>query len=75
MAMKRALVAEILELPIAERMQLVEAIWDSISAAPESLPLTQWQREELDRRLAEYEADPASGSSLEEVFGRIRRRS
>jgi putative addiction module component (TIGR02574 family) len=75
MTMKRALVAEILELPIAERMQLVEAIWDSISAAPESLPLTQWQREELDRRLAEYEADPASGSSLEEVFGRIRRRS
>jgi len=75
MAMKRALVAEILELPIMERMQLVEAIWDSISAAPESLPLTQWQREELDRRLAEYEADPASGSSLEEVFGRIRRRS
>jgi putative addiction module component (TIGR02574 family) len=75
MAMKRALVAEILELPIAERMQLVEAIWDSISAAPESLPLTQWQREELDRRLAEYEADPASGSSLEEVFGRIHRRS
>jgi len=75
MVMKRALVAEILELPITERMQLVEAIWDSISAAPESLPLTQWQREELDRRLAEYEADPASGSSLEEVFGRIRRRS
>jgi putative addiction module component (TIGR02574 family) len=75
MAMKRALVAEILELPITERMQLVEAIWDSISAAPESLPLTQWQREELDRRLAEYEADPALGSSLEEVFGRIRRRS
>ena len=48
--MKHALVAEILELPVAERMRLVEAIWDSISAAPESLPLTEWQREELDRR-------------------------
>ena len=75
MAMKRALIAEILELAVPERMQLVEAIWDSISAAPESLPLTQWQREELDRRLAEYEADPASGSSLDQVFARIRRRS
>lgn len=75
MTMNRVLVAEILELPVAERMQLVEAIWDSISAAPESLPLTQWQREELDRRLAEYEADPASGSSLEEVFARIRQRA
>jgi putative addiction module component (TIGR02574 family) len=73
--MDHALVAEILELPVAERMRLVEAIWDSISAAPESLPLTRWQREELDRRLAEYEADPASGSTLEDVFARIRKRS
>jgi putative addiction module component (TIGR02574 family) len=53
-------------------MQLVELIWDSISAAPESLPLAQWQRDELDRRLAEYEAYPSSGSSLEEVFARVR---
>jgi putative addiction module component (TIGR02574 family) len=73
--MKQTLVAEILELPIAERMRIVEAIWDSISAAPEALPLTEWQREELDRRLAEFEADPTSGASLEEVFARVRRRS
>lgn len=71
--MKDNLVAEILELPVAERVRIVEAIWDSISAVPEALPLTQWQREELDRELAEYEADPESGSSLEEVFARIRR--
>ena len=70
--MKRALVAEILELPVPERIQLVEAIWESISAAPDSLPLTDRQREELDRRLAEYEADSTSGSTLEEVFARIR---
>ena len=37
-------------------MRLVEAIWDSISAVPEALPLTQWQKEELDCRLAEFEA-------------------
>jgi putative addiction module component (TIGR02574 family) len=72
MHMKNALVAEILELPVAERVRLVEAIWDSISAAPESLPLTQWQRDELDRRLAEYEADSHPGSTLEKVFARIR---
>jgi len=72
--MKQNLVAEILELPLNERVKLVEAIWDSISSAPEALPLTQWQREELDQRLAEYEADPDSGSTLEEVFARIRRR-
>ncbi len=73
--MKQNLVADILELPVAERVRLVEAIWDSIAAAPEDLPLTEWQRKELDRRLAEFEADPATGSSLEEVFARIRRTS
>jgi putative addiction module component (TIGR02574 family) len=70
--MRKDLLAEVLELPVAERMQLVELIWDSISAAPESLRLTRWQRAELDRRLAEHEADPSSGSSLEEVFARVR---
>jgi len=73
MEMKRELVAEILALPVAERMRLVEAIWDSISSVPDALPLTQWQMDELDRRLAEFEADPDSGASLEEVFARIRR--
>ncbi len=71
--MKRELVAEILALPVAERMRLVEAIWDSISSAPNALPLTQWQMDELDRRLAEFEADPNSGATVEEVFARIRR--
>lgn len=73
--MKQELIAEILALPVAERMRLIEAIWDSISATPEALPLTQWQKDELDRRLAEFDADPDSGSSLEEVFARIRRSS
>jgi len=75
MSMKQELVAEILALPVAERVRLVEAIWDSISAVPEALPLTEWQKQELDRRLAEFEADPDAGSSLEEVFARIRRAS
>jgi putative addiction module component (TIGR02574 family) len=73
--MKQELVAEILALPVPERVRLVEAIWDSISAVPEALPLTEWQKEELDRRLAEFDANPEAGSTLEEVFARIRRGS
>ena len=65
--------AEILDLPVEDRVRLVEAIWDSISAVPEALPLTDWQKEELDRRLDELEADPDAGFGLEEVFARIRR--
>jgi putative addiction module component (TIGR02574 family) len=73
--MRPNLVTEILDLPMGERLLLVEAIWDSISAAPDSLPLSQWQKDELDRRLAEYESDPESGVAFEEAFARIRRSS
>ena len=73
MRLKPELVAEILALPVPERVRLIEVIWDSISAVPDALPLTRWQRDELDRRLAEFEADPDSGATPEEVFARIRR--
>jgi putative addiction module component (TIGR02574 family) len=73
--MKRDLVTEILALPVDERIGLVEAIWDSIAATPEALPLSPQHREELDRRLAELEADPDSGIAPEEAFARIRRGS
>ena len=75
MRMKQELVAEILALPVAERVRLAEAIWDSVSAVPEALSLTESQRQELDRRLAEFEANPDEGATLEEVFARIRRAS
>ncbi len=73
MRMKQELVAEILALPVEDRVRLVEAIWDSISAVPEALPLTEWQKQELDRRLDDLEKNPDAGSTLEDVFARIRR--
>jgi putative addiction module component (TIGR02574 family) len=73
--MNQELVAEILALLTSERVRLVDAIWDSIAATPDALELTQWQKNELDHRLAEFEADPDSGATLEEVFARIRRDS
>jgi putative addiction module component (TIGR02574 family) len=64
-------VTEILELPVAERIELVELIWDSIAAVPEAVPISDELRVELDRRLAEFEADPEGGSPWEEVRERI----
>jgi len=71
--MKQISVAEILELPVAERIRLVELIWDSIAAVPEAVPLSDELKAELDRRLAEFEADPEAGSPWEEVRTRILR--
>jgi putative addiction module component (TIGR02574 family) len=50
------------DLPIAERLQLVGDIWDSIAeeanGRPNSLPLTDAQRAELERRIADADAHP-----------------
>ena len=62
---------EILELPVAERLRLVEIIWDSIAAVPEAVPVSDELKVELDRRLAEFEADPEAGSPWEEARERI----
>jgi putative addiction module component (TIGR02574 family) len=63
-------------LSVDERLQLVGDIWDSIAeeanAAPDVLPLTDAQRAELDRRVAEYEADASTGVPMEDALARIR---
>ncbi len=46
------------KLSIAERIALVQAIWDSIAGEVESLPLAEAQRQEIDRRLAAHRANP-----------------
>lgn len=69
--MKQVSVAEILELPVEERIRLVELIWDSIAAMPESVPMSDELKAELDRCLAEFEADPEAGIPWEEVRERV----
>jgi putative addiction module component (TIGR02574 family) len=69
--MSKVSMADVLELSVAERIQMVEDIWDSIAAMPKPLPLTQAQRDELDRRLEDYHQNPDEGSPWEEVKKRI----
>ena len=61
-------------LSVDERVLLAEEIWDSIAAEADAAPLTDAQRADLDRRLAEYAADPTAGSSWEDVKARLRDR-
>ena len=65
-------IQEILKLSVSERIELVEAIWDSIADAPESLPVTAAQKRELDRRLAEYRRNPQSGRTWNEIRRSLR---
>ena len=63
---------EIKKLSISERIQLVEDIWDSIMAEPESIELTDAQKQEIDKRLENYNNNNQSGSPWNEVKQRIR---
>ena len=58
---------DVLELPVAERLRLVEAIWDSIAECPEGLGLSSAQRADLKRRLEAYRNNPDAGFSWSEV--------
>lgn len=57
-------------LSVCERIQLVQEIWDSIAPAVEQFPLTEAQRQELDRRLASLQANPDNVIPWEEVEAR-----
>jgi putative addiction module component (TIGR02574 family) len=58
-----------------ERLRLIEVLWESLRKSPESLPLTNGQREELDRRLDELDRGETDTIPWEEVQRRLRERS
>jgi putative addiction module component (TIGR02574 family) len=59
--------SDLLELPAKQRLQLVEAIWDSLVEVPEAVPVSDDVKQELDRRLAAYYEDPASARPWRDI--------
>ena len=59
-------------LSVEDRIALVQEIWDSIAATPEQVPLTETEKELLDRRLADLDANPNNVLTWEEIKARIR---
>jgi putative addiction module component (TIGR02574 family) len=56
---------------VEERLTLVEDLWDSIADDSAAAPLTDAQRAELDRRLADHEANPDDVVPWEDVKASI----
>jgi putative addiction module component (TIGR02574 family) len=65
--MNARLFDQVQELPLDEQLELVEALWDSIVERDAVPPLTEAQAAELDRRLADDEANPNEVVSWDEV--------
>ncbi len=63
---------DLLKLPPAERAELAIALWDSLANASDALPLTDEQKAELDRRVADHDADPSTAVPWEEVRRQLR---
>lgn len=55
--MGKASALNVAELSRDEKLDLLDRLWESLGQDPEALPLTSSQREELDRRLDELEAE------------------
>lgn len=63
---------EIDQLTIAQRLELIGQLWDSIPNSIEAMPIPEWHREELERRLAAADASPDAGIPWEQVRNRLR---
>jgi putative addiction module component (TIGR02574 family) len=64
--------ATIFKLGRAERLQLVEDLWDSTADEDAQLPVPDWKREELRRRKELFSQHPSAGRTWEQVKQRAR---
>lgn len=65
--MSKTQLAELLALPLEERVEVAEALWRSI----EDEPIPEWQKQLLDERLREAEENPDAFVSWEEVGAEV----
>ncbi len=63
---------EIDGLELSEKLLLVEDIWDSIASSNAEIPLSEWQKQELDKRYHEYRNDKLNLNDWKSVHETLR---
>jgi len=58
---------DILKLPVEERLEIMEKIWESIQENDSDIEIPQWHREILEERFQKHQDNLAEGKSWEEV--------
>lgn len=66
-----ALISRVKTLSPAERLELIGAVWETLSAA--DVPVTAEEKALLDARLADLDSSPEDQSPWSEVEARLRR--
>jgi len=67
-------IPDLASLSVAQRLDLMEDIWASLTPNPEAIPLPEWHMTEIKRRLAAFAADGNHGRPADEVFAELKRR-
>ena len=63
---------EINQLELSEKLLIVEDIWDSIAASNSELPMPDWQKKELDKRLKEFSENKLELHDWQSVHNELR---
>ena len=70
--MSQVPIDHILELPTAERIAIVQEIWESMVEHPDSVEITAAQRDELERRWIDFQRNPDDGELWSDVKKSLR---
>lgn len=70
--MSQVPIDHILELPTAERIAIVQEIWESMVEHPDSVEITAAQRDELERRWIDFQRNPNDGELWSDVKKSLR---
>jgi len=73
--MKNGAGREFSELTVEEKIRTVQDLWDQIAQSPETIPLSDAQLVELERRVEEHEARPVDYTTWPELRRRLEGRS
>jgi putative addiction module component (TIGR02574 family) len=65
--MDKALLDKVMQLDPADRVELARRLWENVPDAGDDFVLTNEQKAEIDRRIAEHEGDPGGAIPVEEV--------
>lgn len=65
------MVNDLLTLPLAQRLELVQTLWDSIAAEQIGPELSEADRQVIDQRLERFLADGEAGLDADEVLNAL----
>ena len=71
MLLMSTLLEQALKLPAEDRRKLADDIYESIQQDPDTFELSDEQKAEIDRRLAEYEKDPSIAVPIRDFLSRF----